>query len=108
MLETGRILHHLAHNIGDPRSTILIVSYQAPNTLGRRLVDGEKTVKIFGETYQCKAETGNLDGFSAHAGQDVLMQYSQASKASLIRRFSWFMASRMRRKRCKPGWLRRA
>ena len=87
MLETGRILHHLAHNVGDPRSTILIVSYQAPNTLGRRLVDGEKTIKIYGEIYQCKAEVVNLDGFSAHAGQDVLMQYALASKASLKKIF---------------------
>jgi metallo-beta-lactamase family protein len=80
MMETGRILHHLAHNIGDPRSTILIVSYQAPNTLGRRLVEGEKTVKIYGEIYECKAEVVNLDGFSAHAGQDALVEYASSTK----------------------------
>ena len=80
MLETGRILHHLAHNIGDPRNTILLVSYQAPNTLGRRLVEGEKRVKIYGEIFELKAEVVNLDGFSAHAGQDALVQYALSTK----------------------------
>jgi metallo-beta-lactamase family protein len=83
MLETGRILHHLAHNIGDPRSTILLVSYQAPNTLGRRLVEGEKTVKIYGEIFECKAEVVNLDGFSAHAGQDALVKYASSTRGTV-------------------------
>jgi metallo-beta-lactamase family protein len=83
MLETGRILHHLTHNIGDPRSTILLVSYQAPNTLGRRLVEGEKTVKIYGEIFECKAEVVNLDDFSAHVGQDALVEYASSTKGTM-------------------------
>ena len=52
MAEAGRILHHLRNNIEDPRNTILIVGWQAPDTLGRRLAEGQPRVKIFGEEYQ--------------------------------------------------------
>lgn len=80
MAETGRILHHLKNNIGDPRNSILIVSWQAPNTLGRRLADGEKQVRIFGEPYDVRAEVKSIGGLSAHAGQDFLVQYATALK----------------------------
>ncbi len=80
MAETGRILHHLKNNIEDARNTILIVSYQAPYTLGRRLADGDKRVKIFGEEYERKAEVGVIHGFSAHAGQDLLAEYALSIK----------------------------
>ena len=56
--ETGRILHHLRNNIENPRNTILIVSWQAPDTLGRRLADREKEVKIFGEAYHVPGRGG--------------------------------------------------
>jgi metallo-beta-lactamase family protein len=78
MAEVGRILHHLKNNIEDPRSTILIVSWQAPHTLGRRLVEGEKKVKIFGHVYTRRAEVIAIDGLSAHAGQDMLLEYALA------------------------------
>ena len=78
MAETGRILHHLKNNIEDPRSTVLIVSWQAPHTLGRRLVEGEKQVKIFGEVYPRKAEVVTINGLSAHAGQDFLLEYARS------------------------------
>jgi metallo-beta-lactamase family protein len=80
MAETGRILHHLKNNIGDPRNTVLIVSWQAPNTLGRRLADGEKHVRIFGEPYDVQAEVQSIGGLSAHAGQDLLIRYATALK----------------------------
>ncbi len=83
MAETGRILHHLRNNIQNPRNTVLIVSWQAPNTLGRRLADQEKTVRIFGELYDRRAEVVSIKGFSAHAGQDMLVRYAQATAASL-------------------------
>ena len=76
MAENGRILHHLRNNIGDPKNTILIVSWQAPYTLGRRLADREKRVRIFGEEYQVKAEVATIGGLSAHAGQDFLVEYA--------------------------------
>ena len=78
MAETGRILHHLKNNIEDPRSTILIVSWQAPDTLGRRLADREEHVKIFGDVLQRRAEVATIGGLSAHAGQDLLLEYARA------------------------------
>jgi metallo-beta-lactamase family protein len=80
MAETGRILHHLKNNIEDPKNTILIVSWQAPYTLGRRLADHDKEVKIFGETYPVRAEVATIGGLSAHAGQSFLLEYALAVK----------------------------
>jgi metallo-beta-lactamase family protein len=82
MAENGRILHHLKHNIGDARNTILIVGWQAPDTLGRRLVEGEKRVKIFGEFYERRAEVVTINGYSAHAGQEFLLEYALAARES--------------------------
>ena len=81
MAEVGRILHHLIRNIEDPRSTICIVSWQAPHTLGRRLADREKQVRIFGEEYTVRAEIATIGGFSAHAGQDRLLEYALAANS---------------------------
>jgi metallo-beta-lactamase family protein len=83
MAETGRILHHLRNNIGNPKNTILIVSWQAPYTLGRRLADREKRVRIFGEEYEVKAEVATIGGLSAHAGQDFLVEYALRVKGSV-------------------------
>jgi metallo-beta-lactamase family protein len=76
MAETGRILHHLKNNIENPLNTICIVSWQAPHTLGRRLADREKQVRIFGEPYNVKAEIATIGGLSGHAGQDLLTKYA--------------------------------
>jgi len=72
MCEAGRILHHLKNNITNPNNTILIVGYQAANTLGRRLVEKQKQVKIFGETYDVRAQLKTLNGFSSHANSQEL------------------------------------
>ncbi|MGB9664428.1 MAG: MBL fold metallo-hydrolase RNA specificity domain-containing protein [Ignavibacteria bacterium] len=77
MCETGRILHHLANNIENPNNQILIVGYNAKHTLGRRIADGEKVVKIFGEEYNVKAKVTVLDSLSAHADQKELLDYYQ-------------------------------
>jgi metallo-beta-lactamase family protein len=87
MAETGRILHHLRNNIENPNNTVCIVSWQAPDTLGRRLADREKMVKIFGEPYHVRAEVATIGGLSAHAGQDLLTDYALAPKVSLKRIF---------------------
>jgi metallo-beta-lactamase family protein len=76
MAESGRILHHLVHNIGDPKNTVLIVSWQAPYTLGRRLADREEQVRIFGDTFYRRAEVATIGGLSAHAGQKLLVEYA--------------------------------
>ena len=82
MAETGRILHHLRNNIGNPKNTVLIVSWQAPYTLGRRLADREKRGKIFGEEYEVRAEVATIGGLSAHAGQNFLIEYALRLKGS--------------------------
>ena len=79
MAEAGRVLHHLKNNIEDPKNTILIVSWQAPHTLGRRLADRDKEVRIFGESYRRRAEVVTIGGFSAHAGQNLLVEYARSA-----------------------------
>jgi metallo-beta-lactamase family protein len=78
MLEGGRILHHLRNRIEDSRNTILFSSWQAPNTLGRRLVEGEKVVRIYGEEHQVRAKVEVLPGFSGHADRDGLLNFVRA------------------------------
>ena len=75
MCEVGRIKHHLKHHLWDPYSTILFVGYQAPGTLGRRIVDGEKRVKIFGEEIAVNARIEYIEGYSGHADQEWLMNF---------------------------------
>lgn len=83
MLEVGRVLHHLRHNIHDPRSTLLIVSWMAPHTLGRRLIEGKKRVKIYGEMYNAKIQVKSIQGFSAHGSQDLLVEYALRLKGQV-------------------------
>jgi len=75
MCNGGRILHHLRANLWKPSTCVLIVGYQAYGSLGRRLVDGEKEVRIFGEKIAVKSTIHTLGGFSAHAGQTDLMRW---------------------------------
>jgi metallo-beta-lactamase family protein len=87
MAEAGRILHHLRNNIENPKNTVMIVSWQAPYTLGRRLADRETEVSIFGEVYQRKAEVATIGGLSAHAGQNFLLEYAEAARGDLKKIF---------------------
>lgn len=75
MCEHGRILHHLKNGIENEKNSIIIVGFQAPYTLGRRLVEGAKEVKIFGDTFQRRAEVVVLPAFSAHADRNDLVDY---------------------------------
>lgn len=83
MAENGRILHHLKNNIENPLNTVCIVSWQAPDTLGRRIADREKQVRIFGEVYNRKADVATIGGLSGHAGQDLLMRYAGNVRGSV-------------------------
>ena len=75
MCDVGRIKHHLKHNIWNPKSTILFVGYQAPGTLGYQIVNGAKTVKIFGEEFAVNARIEYIEGYSGHADQEGLMNF---------------------------------
>ena len=81
MCEAGRILHHLKNNIQNPRNTVLFVGYQAEHTLGRKILNGNSPIPIFGEEYEVKAEIHKLDGYSGHADRKGLLNWvAQATK----------------------------
>jgi metallo-beta-lactamase family protein len=80
MAESGRILHHLINNIENPLNTILIVGWQAENTLGRKIKDKLPVIPIFGEPYTLKAEVEVFDEFSAHADRNDLIEWIKQGK----------------------------
>jgi len=84
MCEVGRIQHHLIHNISNPQNTILIVGYMAEGTLGRRIKDGVKEVRIHGDFYRVAADVKTIDAFSAHADwQETLDWLSETDISTL-------------------------
>lgn len=87
MVESGRILHHLLHGIGDHRNLVLLVGYQAAHTLGRRIQEGAAQVRIFGETIPRRAEVETLGGYSAHADRDELRAWIRELGGPIRRAF---------------------
>jgi len=81
MCTAGRIKHHLKHNLWRKESSIVFVGYQANGTLGRRIKEGEKVVKIFGEEIQVNAEIHSLEGFSGHADKEGILQWIKSFKS---------------------------
>jgi metallo-beta-lactamase family protein len=81
MAEAGRILHHLAHNAADPRTTILIVGFQAEHTLGRRIVERAPVIRVFGEEMPLRARVEVLNGYSAHGDRMELQRWLDAVRA---------------------------
>ena len=72
MAESGRILHHLAHGLGDHKNLVLFVGFQAEYTLGHRIQRGDKTVKVYGDEVEVRAEVETIGGYSAHADRSEL------------------------------------
>jgi metallo-beta-lactamase family protein len=75
MCEAGRIRHHLKHNLWRPECTILFVGYQSRETVGAKLLEGEKSVRLFGEEIQVQAEIRMIDSFSSHADEKMLIEW---------------------------------
>ncbi len=86
MCEGGRVLHHLRNNIEDEKNTILITGYNAQYTLGRRIVEKEKEVKIFGEPHALNAEVKVINSLSAHADQDELLAYHRQYNTDVLQK----------------------
>lgn len=86
MAENGRILHHLRNNIEDPNNTILLVSFQAQDTLGRKLQDGVDPVRIFGQEHDVRARVETIEGYSAHADQSELVRWASAFDPKRLQR----------------------
>lgn len=87
MCEAGRILHHLKHNLWRPESAVLFVGYQAEGTLGRRILSGEKTVHVLGDPISVRAHIHSIEGFSAHADEDGLINWVRTFDRSPARVF---------------------
>lgn len=78
MCTAGRVKHHLRHNIGDPRSAVLFVGYQARGTLGHAILSGIDPVRIFGHWHRVRARIARIEGFSAHADRTELLDWFES------------------------------
>src|SRR5205085_5890730 len=83
MAENGRVLHHLRNTIEDPRNMVLFVSYQAENTLGRKLLEGARRVRILGDEFIVRTEIRHIDAFSGHADRNDLLDWVKPQAAKL-------------------------
>jgi metallo-beta-lactamase family protein len=86
MMEAGRVKHHLANNISDPKNTILIVGYCAPTTLGARIGRGAKEVSIFGMIHEVKAEVKKIESFSGHGDYKEMISFISCQDKSALSR----------------------
>src|SRR5690606_23562441 len=82
MVEAGRILHHLANHASDPRNSVLVVGFMAEHTLGRRIVERQPVIKVFGDEVPLRANVEIINGYSAHADRNELLHWVDAVKAT--------------------------
>ena len=85
MMEAGRIKHHLANNIEDKRTTILVTGYCAPNTLGKKIIDGEKIVSIYGNKYKVNADVEEIEALSGHGDYEEMCRYLSCQDKSKVK-----------------------
>ncbi|MFC1594881.1 MBL fold metallo-hydrolase [Patescibacteria group bacterium] len=83
MMQGGRILHHAVRYLPDPNSTIIFIGYQAAGSLGRRLVEGERSIKMMGKNISVNADVRIIHGYSAHADHDALLDFTDSSRETL-------------------------
>jgi metallo-beta-lactamase family protein len=86
MMEAGRIKHHLANSISDPRNTILAVGYCSPMTLGARILRGDKEVSIFGTIYPVNADVERIDSYSGHADYNEMIGFLDCQDKTRVRK----------------------
>ena len=86
MMEAGRVKHHLANNIDNPRTTVLSVGYCAPATLGAKIMRGDKVVSIFGVKYKVRAHITNIQSYSGHADYNELLRYLNTQNTDTVRK----------------------
>ena len=84
MMEAGRVKHHLANNISDPKNTVLVVGYCAPTTLGARIVRGDKEVSIHGNVYEVKAEVKKIESYSGHGDYREMIGFLDCQDKSAL------------------------
>ena len=85
-MEAGRIKHHLANSISNPRNTVLAVGYCAPTTLGARLLGGQKEISIHGTVHEVKADIRKIDSFSGHGDYREMLQFIECQEKDALAR----------------------
>jgi metallo-beta-lactamase family protein len=106
MCEAGRILHHLRNNIEDSRNTILMVGYCADHTLGKRIIDRDETVRIFGEEHDLKAEVVVMNSYSAHADEPEMVDFVSQLDRERLKKIYLVHGSPDRQDRMREGMNR--
>jgi metallo-beta-lactamase family protein len=86
MMEAGRVKHHLANNIDNPKNTVLVVGYCAPSTLGAKIVRGDKEVSIFGHRYKVKADIERIESYSGHADYQEMLQFISCQNKTKLKK----------------------
>lgn len=86
MMEAGRVKHHLANNIDNPKTTILCVGYCEPKTLGAKIMRGDKSVSIFGRQYEVRADLRRIDSYSGHGDYNEMMNYISCQQKSRLKK----------------------
>lgn len=86
MMEAGRVKHHLANNIENPKTTVLVVGYCAPTTLGAKISRGDKMVSIFGQRYNVKADVEHLESYSAHGDYNEMINFLSCQNTKKVKK----------------------